>query len=640
MNTTGRRPSLPALATIGAMVALTLTACSSTPDPAPPAEALAQALTTGDPGDVSWTDGPVDVTATLGELAELPRTVAVTEVGESREDGDGLVADVALEWSWDLDDDGETDWTYPTNAVLVTDGEASWSAVSDPAMVAEGLRPDGTIVLVRTTGERADVVDGNGSAIVTDRPVFRVGIDKTRIEGASEADLRENAEEVAALAGYREPAGFGDRTVAAGPRAFVEAIVVRESSDEVDLDAVREVPGGVALPDVMPLAPTAVFARALLGRAGPATQELIEQSEGRLTAGDVTGLSGLQQQYDPTLTGAPGLQVVEQHESGDVVLYERPAADGADLQVTLSVPVQEAAEAALAEVDAPAGLVAIRPSTGEVLAAASGPGSEGHNTAMLASVAPGSTYKLITALALLRAGTGPEDTVMCAPEATVDGYTISNYPDYPASSLGEITMTEAIAHSCNTALVSSVDQLSADAMGEAAEALGLGRELAGDWPGFLGSYPQDATGTGLAASLIGQGEVLASPLAMATAAASIQAGATVTPTLVLGPDEVADDADGPAAPSVPLSEDEAAVLRGYMAAVVTDGTGILLSDVPGEPVHAKTGSAEAGGGDDSRVDSWMTAYQGDVAVAVFVQGAGHGSGVAGGVVEELLRSLG
>src|SRR5690606_4126280 len=105
---------------------------------------------------------------------------------------------------------------------------------------------------------------------------------------------------------------------------------------------------------------------------------------------DVTGLAGLQLQYDPTLAGTPGLQVVEQHEAGDVVLYERAAADGADLQLTLSSAVQQAAEEALADVEGPAGLVAIRPSTGEVLAAASGPGSEGHNTAMLASVAPGS----------------------------------------------------------------------------------------------------------------------------------------------------------------------------------------------------------------------------------------------------------
>lgn len=639
MSIPGRRPL--AAAAVTALLAVTLTACSSTPEPDPQAESLARALETGDLTTVAWTGGESLELTMLGELAELSRTVRVTEVGEPREDGDGEVVDVALEWAWDLDADGTADWTYPTAAVLVTGEDDEWTAVADPAAVAPGLRPGGTLALARTTGERAAVLDGEGTAIVTERTVLRVGIDKVHLEDASEAQLRESAEAVATLAGYAEPGDFAERAVAAGPRAFVEAIVVREGSDEVDLDAVRAIPGGVSIADEIPLAPTATFARALLGRAGPATQEVVEASEGRVVAGDLTGLSGLQQQYDPVLAGLPGLQVVERVEDAeDAVLFERPAADGEDLQLTLSVPVQEAAEAALAGIDAPAGLVALRPSTGEILAAASGPGSEGLNTAMLASLAPGSTFKIVTALALLRAGVGPDDVVSCPPQVTVDGYSIGNYPDYPEAMLGEITMTEAIAHSCNTALVGSVDLLSAGAMAEAAQSLGLGRGPAGSWPGFLGSYPADATGTGLAASLIGQGEVLASPLAMATVAASVAAGSTVTPTLVLGPAAVADDGAAVPAPSVPLTADEAAVLQDYLAAVVDQGTGILLADIPGGPIHAKTGSAEAGSGEDARVDSWMTAYRSDLAVAVLVQGGGHGSGVAGAAVEEFLRARG
>ena len=638
MGTHGCRPL--AVATVAGLLAVGLTACSSPPEPDPKAESLAEALETGDLTEVAWTDSEAIDLSMLGELTELPRTVRVTEVGEPRVDGDGEVADVALEWSWDLDGDGTADWTYPAAALLVTDDEGEWTAIADPALVSSELRPGGTLTLARTTGDRAAVLDGEGTAIVTERPVFRVGVDKVHLEDASEAELRESAEAVAALAGYDEPADFAERVAAAGPRAFVEAIVVREGSDEVDLDAVREIPGGVAIADELPLAPTSAFARALLGRAGPATQEVVEASEGRVEAGDLTGLSGLQQQYDPVLAGLPGLQIVEQVEGGDdVVLFERPAADGTDLQLTLSIPVQEAAEAALAEIDQPAGLVALRPSTGEILAAASGPGSEGLNTAMLASLAPGSTYKIVTALALLRAGVGPDDILSCPAEATVDGYSIGNYPDYPPAMLGEITMTEAIAHSCNTALVGSVDELSAEAMSEAAQSLGLGRGPAGSWPGFLGSYPDDATGTGLAASLIGQGEVLASPLAMATLAASVAAGATVTPSVVLGPSEVADDVAAVSAPSAPLTAEEAAALQDYMAAVVAEGTGILLGDVPGEPIRAKTGSAEAGSGDDARVDSWMTAYRSDLAVAVLVQAGGHGSGQAGGAVEDFFRAL-
>jgi hypothetical protein len=648
-----RRPfRTSAVAAVVAVVAVggALASCTSPSaqaDPAEPARNLARALQDGDAGAELWVGGPTgDVMAALGELADLPRTVEVATVGEPSEQGEGdaavTVVDVTLDWAWDLDADSEPDWAYTTTAQLhqdPDDPEGGWAASYSPEVLVPDLRPQGSLVLERVRGERGDVLAGDGSAIVTDRPVRRVGIDKTHLEGAAEADLRASAEAVATLAGLSDPVAFGDRVVAAGPRAFVEAIVVRQDGTDVDLAAVDAVPGGVALPDEIPLAPTPVFARALLGRVGDATQEIVDASEGRVVAGDQVGLSGLQEQYDATLAGRPGLRVSERAGSELTTLFERPAADGADLRLSLDTDVQTSAEVALAGTTSPAGLVVLRPSTGEILAAASGPGSEGQNTAMLATLAPGSTYKIVTALALLRAGVGPEDVVSCTPDATVEGYTVGNYPGYPAAYLGEIAMADAIAQSCNSALINARDALTPETMTDAAAALGLGRDQTGTWPGFLGSVPADASGTAFAASLIGQGDVLASPLAMATVAASVQAGAAVAPTLVLGPDEIADDAAGVDAPASPLTAEEAEVLRGYMRGVVTGGTATLLGGVPGEPVHAKSGSAEAGEGEDARVDSWMMAYRGDLAVAVMVQGGGHGSGVAGGIVRDFLTAV-
>lgn len=640
MTVSGRR--LPLVLAAVLLVSTALASCSTTRDPADDAEDLAEALETGETSYARGLGSPENLAVMLGEIAELPRTVEVAGIGEPREitDSKVKVVDVDLDWAWDLDADGEADWSYTSTAQLVEDGEGAWNADVSPDMLVPGVGLQASVVLERVRGERGEVLAGDGAAIVTDRPVLRVGLDKARLEGAPEADLRASAEAVATLAGYDDPAAFADRAVAAGPRAFVEAIVVREGSSDVDLDALTEVPGGVALPDEMPLAPTSVFARALLGRVGEATQEIVEASEGRVTAGDTVGLSGLQEQYDATLAGRPGLRVSEQVGSELTTLFERPAADGADLHLTLDTRVQTSAEAALAGTTSPAGLVVLRPSTGEILAAASGPGSEGQNTAMLATLAPGSTYKIVTALALLRAGVGQDDVVSCTPDATVEGYTVGNYPGYPAAYLGEITMADAVAQSCNSALINARDSLTPKAMADAAAALGLGRDRAGSWPGFLGSVPAEASGTGFAASLIGQGEVLASPLAMATVAASVQAGSAVAPTLVLGPEEIADDPDGVAAPPAPLTTEEAEVLRGYMRGVVTGGTATLLAAVPGGPVHAKSGSAEAGEGDDARVDSWMMAYRGDLAVAVMVQGGGHGSGVAGGIVRDFLTAVG
>ncbi|GAA4419521.1 penicillin-binding transpeptidase domain-containing protein [Georgenia halophila] len=639
---TGPR-TIPALAA-AALVVSGLAACSGGPDAdelAGIAGELAEGLETGELSQVRWSgDAPQDLSRPLAGMVDLSREVTVVEVGDPRTiaDSDDLrVADVELEWSWDLDADGSADWVYTRPAMLARDADGFWGATYDPSMIADGLGTSGELTLTRVPAERGEVLAGDGTAVVTPRPVLRIGIDKTRLpDDAHERDVRGVAEDVANLAGWDDPDGYADQVVAAGPRAFVEAIVVREGSGVVDLAALEEIPAGVALPDEMPLAPTSAWARPVLGRVGQATREVIEASGGTVQAGDEVGLSGLQEQYDDVLRGGSGLRVTSGIGPDAEVVFERDPEPGADLSLTLDAEVQTAAEQSLESTESPAGLVAIRASTGEVLAAASGPGSQGLNTAMLASLAPGSTFKMVTALALLRAGVGPEAQVSCTPDVTVDGYTIGNYPGYPSAWIGDLTLTEALTQSCNSALINARGDVSFDALVDAARSLGLGQQLPGAWPGFTGSVPEDGSETGLASSLIGQGEVLASPLAMATVAASIAAAETVTPTLVTGPEQVADAPS--AVDAAPLTAKEADVLADYMRAVVTDGTATLLADVPGEPVHAKTGSAEAGEGEDFRVDSWMIAYQGDLAVAALVHGGGHGAGAAGDVVEAFLRA--
>jgi cell division protein FtsI/penicillin-binding protein 2 len=75
------------------------------------------------------------------------------------------------------------------------------------------------------------------------------------------------------------------------------------------------------------------------------------------------------------------------------------------------------------------------------------------------------------------------------------------------------------------------------------------------------------------------------------------------------------------------------MLRG----VVTGGSGSQLADVPGEPVLAKTGTAEFAGDDGIQTHAWMVAAQGDLAVAVFVGIGESGSQTAGPILEAFLR---
>lgn len=614
-----------------------LTACTpDEPTPDAAADALAQGLSAGDLSDVPLTGAtPAEATAALeAAVAGLdPWRPAVEVAGIEVSDDAPSTAQARLAWTWDVDA-GDTDWTYTTTAPLeLVEGAwvARWSLhVVHPDLVA-GL----DLAVRRVPAERADVLGAGGAVVLVEpRPVLRLGLDKTRV---APADQPASAEQVATVLGL-DPAGYVDRVAASGERAFVEALVVREASPGVDLEAFGAIPGALAVSDERPLAPTRTFARPLLGTAGPATAEIVEESGGAVGPDEIVGLSGLQRQYDEQLRGRPGLTVLlHRPDTGDErELFSVPPVPGEPLVTTLEPVLQDAAEAVLADVGPASAVVAIRPSTGAVVAAASGAGGDGYSTATLGTYAPGSVFKIVSALALLRGGHGPDTPVECPATTTVDGRTFHNFPDYPRGATGTITLRTAFAHSCNTAFIGAADLVDDDDRASAAAALGLGVEQPVGFPAFLGAVPTDAAetgGTDHAAAMIGQGRVQASPLAMATVAASVAAGRTVVPWLVgSGPPEGV-------SPEAPLTEAEAAALRDLMRGVVTDGGARFLGDVPGEPVLAKTGTAQAGSGADLHNHAWLVAVQGDLAVAVFVEDGEYGSTTAGPLLEAFLRAV-
>lgn len=325
----------------------------------------------------------------------------------------------------------------------------------------------------------------------------------------------------------------------------------------------------------------------------------------------------------------------DQGESDDpterVVFSSDPVA-GRDLGTTIDPRVQQTAEEVLADIQGPAAIVALRPSTGAVLAVADGPGSQGYPTAVAGRYAPGSVFKVVSSLALLRAGLTPDSPAQCPDTLTVEGRTFHNFPDYPAAATGTIDLRTAIAQSCNTAIIALRDQATPTALIDAAASLGLGTDTDLGFDAFLGNVPADSTGTDHAAAMMGQARIEASPLAMATVAASIGAGTTVTPRLL-------DDAPDTAPPPTPLATDEASALRELMRAVVTDGGAQLLRDIPGAPILAKTGTAQYGPGDQLANHAWMIALHDDLAVAVFVETGDYGSTTAGPLMARFLTEL-
>lgn len=585
------------------------------------AQAFADAWVEGNLDALRWErSSGSDPAARVAELTagltpgadDRPAQVTVRSV---ERDGDRATARLDVRWEV-----GAT-WRYGTTLPLRRRDDR-WQPVLSPAVVHPELA-EGQVLRGRLEQpERAAITDRAGAPIVQPRPVVVVGI---RPDRATDADIRR-----AAALTEVEPGALLTRVRAAKPDAFVEVVTLRREAYEAKRAQLRPVPGVLVREEERLLAPTAAFARALLGSVGPATAEAVQDSGGRVRAGQVAGLSGLQRRYDEQLGGTPRVLVETVDAQGQPVqvLLDQPGRPGRPLQLTLDPRVQQAADTAL--LSAPDGkraaLVVLQPSTGDVLAVANaGPDGPGADRALTGRYPPGSTFKVVSSLALLREGLRPADVVPCPATVNVEGKRFKNAED---EVLGDQPFRTAFAQSCNTAFVGSATRITAEQLQQAARDVGYASyDLGVDV--FGGDVPVTGDAVEHAAQVIGQGKVLASPLSVAVSAATVAGGRLRPPRLLAG------QAAPPAGQPLP----QAADLRALMRAVVTGGTGTVLRDVPGEPVSGKTGTAEFGTEVPPRTHAWFAGFSGDVAFAVLVEDGGFGGAVAAPIAGQLLRQL-
>lgn len=617
-------------------LAVTLLAgCTNPVNPGNPAHdeavKLAAALQAGDLSTITFQAG--DAKSTPAELyaksvAAMGAAPQVT-AGAATTGDTGDTADAVLDYTWSLPFQGT--WTYSTTAHLAKE-TSGWVVVPDGSYLAPRAKAGDSLVLRTTQARRGNILGAHGAKLVKPRAVLRIGMDKTLPQGKKASEAKLLAHELGI-----NVAAYLTKFKAYGPQAFVEALVLRPGDATAAIRKAMKLPGVRVLHDKLPLAPTHDFARPILGTVGDVTAEIVKQSNGYYKAGDLAGLSGLQLRYDEQLRGTPGVTVYASNGTDPArKLFAAKPQAGEPLRLNLDLRLQGVAERLLSSVKPASALVAIRPSTGAVIVAASGPGGNGLSTVTVGRYAPGSTMKVVSSLALLRAGLTPTTSVNCPTSVDVNGKVFTNYSDYPASMQGRnITLGQALAQSCNTAFISLRGRITQKALANAAGSLGLGIDHALGYPVFLGSVPNTAgSKTEHAADLIGQGTILASPIAMATVAASVASGHTVVPLLVAKPGT----GDTKANPPVPLTRSEAARLRTLMRGVVVNGTAHFLINMPAPPVLAKTGTAEFGSANPPQTHAWMIAIHGDLAVAAFVDVGQSGSGTAGPILESFLRA--
>ena len=341
----------------------------------------------------------------------------------------------------------------------------------------------------------------------------------------------------------------------------------------------------------------------------------------------LTTIASLLKRKAPPGRGTPGLSVEIQTASGQAVRNSQAAVTApGDVSLTTTIDAKAEAAARTSVVMYPSSsMVAIQPSTGNIVALANNAGD--NDFALTAQVAPGSTMKVITSAALISSGVVSASTAVgCPATYTLQGITYHN--DNNESEPASTPFVTDFAQSCNNAFSTQWQHLAGGGLARTAkEYFGLNQ----DWnigtgvPGSCFHAPATASGSELAQEAFGQGQLTAAPLAMASVAATVDTGTFKQPILLTGTSQVI-------ATALPASTD--AQLKQMMRAVVTSGTAAPIGF--GSGVYAKTGTADVQG--QQQPNSWLIAFDPgkDVAVACLVVNAGHGAQFAGPEVKAFL----
>lgn len=367
-----------------------------------------------------------------------------------------------------------------------------------------------------------------------------------------------------------------------------------------------------------PLGPAGLEIAGSVGQASPQQRALGKQ---------VAGASGLERVYDDQLAGMPGGQLYV----GTRLIASAAPRPGQPVPTTIDPAAQQAAVAALG--NRQGGIAVIRPSDGAVLGL-SGLAISSHQP-------PGSTFKVITTAAALSAGlASPGTTYPMQNSVTLSGVQLRNDNNEVCGG----TLANAFAISCNSVFAPLGAHVGASRLAQQAQAFGFNQpsrlpdEASSSFPPANTLRDDLAVGS----SAIGQGQVVATPLEMASVAASIaDQGMRPSPRL---------RSDLPPQSAPATNPQVAATIKQLMLGVVQQGTG-TSAQIPGVAVAGKTGTAELKGltsppgqpappPNPADSDAWFIAFapadNPQVAVCVMLVGAGQGGQSAAPLARQVL----
>nr|WP_255507249.1 penicillin-binding transpeptidase domain-containing protein [Mycolicibacterium sp. 018/SC-01/001] len=539
--------------------------------------AFADALSRGDAAAAGalTTDENAARTTLTGLFDSLGKDVHVAPGQVQDQDGAGTFA---LDTTWKFGPEKKIQWTYSSTGKAQSAGD-DWKIQWDATTVAPGLDKGPLSFSTLVAQPAARVLDRAGADLLTQHVV-------TLVDLAPGVDVNAVAALLNPIAPTITPESLAGEL--AGGKT-VTAITLRDE----DLAPIKDQLS--ALPNVTLRPQTRLLA-----------------TDRTLTSPTLSGLSDLWQQR---MDAAAGWAVTAQTAAGAQRVGGADAKPVGDIASTLDIGMLRAAENALAPLPTPAALVAIQPSTGNLLAVAQNAPADAQGPIALTGLyPPGSTFKTVTVSAALQAGqVTPDSVVGCPGTENIEGRQIPNDDEFD---LGDVPLHTAFAKSCNTTMGRLAVNLPPDGLTNAAAQLGLGVDFTA--PGMTtvtGSVPVADTSALRVEEGIGQGKVTASPFGMALVAATLARGSVPMPAIVAGQPATADHTPQP------LPAGVAEQVKAMMRETITGGTATQLQDIPG--MLGKTGTAEYVGPDGvQRAHGWFVGIRDDLAVAVFVADAG------------------
>ena len=428
----------------------------------------------------------------------------------------------------------------------------------------------------------------------------------------------------------------------------------------------------------------------VLGTLGEISSEELMKSERFVyKPGDLVGKTGIEKDYESYLKGEEGWNQIEIDAKGrqigttNKILPQK----GADIMLTLDIDLQKYVEQVF--VERAGSVVALDPETGRVLALVSKPDfdlnlfspsiSERNwknlnsdplhpleNRAIRGLYAPGSTFKMVTAMAGLSYGViRPETTFDCAGELEVSNQT---YRCWKQRGHGKVSLHKALVESCDVYFYELGLSLGADRIAKYASLFGFGTasgiELSNELPGLVpnsawkqrryGSPIKDGDSVTMS---IGQGYLLSTPIQMAAMMAAVaNNGKVMKPYLI---HKIVSADGGALFENQPVQKWDTSfdykhiqLLQKALKDVVEDksGTG-RKSFIPGLRVHAKTGTSQVITEKDritemdqvpyhERTHAMFVAYVNDrpkkIALSVIVEHGGGGGAVAAPIARKIL----